>query len=292
MIKSMTGFGRAQAAVEDMEISAEIKAVNHRYFEFSCKLPRQYSFLEDKIKNFVSGFVNRGKVDVFISIQKTNDTAVEVTVNRALAESYAAALKELRELCGLTSNISVNDIAKYPDVLTVTKAEEDEDAIWNTLKPVLSSAVDAFIKMRLTEGQRMKADILEKCDHLMKMVSVVEENSKATAVAYRERLEAKMRELLDDKQIDESRLLTETAIFADKIAVDEETVRLRSHADQLHSMMASDAAVGRKLDFLLQEMNRETNTIGSKCSNVEITKIVVDMKSELEKIREQIQNIE
>ncbi len=292
MIKSITGFGRAQVSGEDYEISVEIKAVNHRYFEFSCKMPRQYSFLEDKIKSFVNDSVSRGKVDVYISIFKKSDDSVVITLNEELAKSYAKALNDICDVCELTPRISANDIAKYPDVLTVTKEQEDEDVVWNALKPVLSDALCAFIKMRETEGAKLKADILAKCDGLMDMVSLVESHSKETIVAYRERLEGKIKELLDNKQIDETRLLTETAIFADKIATDEETVRLRSHADQLHAMFESDVAIGRKLDFLLQEMNRETNTIGSKCSNVEITKIVVDMKAELEKIREQIQNIE
>lgn len=292
MIRSMTGYGRANSTAENMEITAEIKAVNHRYFEFSARVPRQFSFLEEKLKAFVNQKVSRGKVEVYITINLLDAQATSVSVNLPLATAYADALQQIERSCSLTGNVSAADIAKFPDVLNVQKEDVDEDAVTNVVLPVMSDALDAFIQMRENEGQRLKADVLARCETIVKAVDVIEQQSEQTVGAYRERLEEKMRELLGDIQVDEQRLLTETAIFADKIAVDEETVRLRSHIDQLRQMLDGGEPVGRKLDFLVQEMNREINTIGSKCSNIEITKIVVDVKSEIEKIREQIQNIE
>ncbi|MBQ2675858.1 MAG: YicC family protein [Clostridia bacterium] len=292
MIRSMTGYGRAQSTVDNMEITAEIRAVNHRYFEFTCRVPRQFGFLEDKLKALVNKSVSRGKVEVYVSVNMLESEATEVVVNHPLAKAYVDALNELNQTYGLVDRLSANDIARYPDVLSVRKNEEDEEKIYNAVAGVLSEAVAAFVNMREIEGKRLCDDVISRCNTILSAVDVVEEKSAETVVAYRERLENKMRELLGDVKVDEQRLLTETAIFADKIAVDEETVRLRSHIDQLKEMLSGDAAVGRKLDFLVQEMNREANTTGSKSANVEITRIVVDIKSEIEKIREQIQNIE
>ncbi len=292
MIKSMTGYGRAQRTVDNMEITAEIRSVNHRYFEFSSRTPRAFGFLDDKLKSYVSSRVTRGKVEVYVSVNMLESTATSVTVNMPLAKAYHDAFLQMSNELGIENSLSVNDIARFPDVLSVHKDEEDEQKIVDAVISVLSEAVDKFIQMREVEGEKLKEDVCSRCDTIENFVSQVETLSKQSVVTYRDRLEEKMRELLDDKQVDETRLITETAIFADKIAVDEETVRLRSHIKQLKQMVSSSEAVGRKIDFLVQEMNRETNTIGSKSVSVEITQIVVDMKSEIEKIREQIQNIE
>ena len=292
MIKSMTGYGRCSETVENMEITAEIKAVNHRYFEFSSRVPRQFGFLDEKIKQYVKDRISRGKTEVYISLNMLDSDAVAVEVNRPLAKAYVDALREMKNEYSLEGEIKAIDIARFSDVLTVRKEEQDEEAIFEAVKSVLSKAVDAFIEMRLTEGKKMRDDIVSRCDTILQYVAQIEEKSGESVKAYRERLEEKMRELLGDVHIDEQRLLTETAIFADKVAVDEETVRLKSHIEQLKSMVNSDEPVGRKIDFLVQEMNREANTTGSKCSDIEITKIVVEIKSEIEKIREQIQNIE
>ena len=292
MIKSMTGYGRCSETVENMEITAEIKAVNHRYFEFSSKVPRQFGFLDEKIKQYVKNRVSRGKTEVYITINMLDNAAVSVELNQPLAKAYVDALQELRSTYSLSAEIKATDIARFPEVLSVHKEEQDEEAIFEAVKTVLSKAVDAFVEMRKVEGKKLSDDIISRCDTILNYVSDVEEKSQQSVITYRQRLEEKMKELLGDVKVDEQRLLTETAIFADKVAVDEETVRLKSHIEQLKNMMNSDEAVGRKIDFLVQEMNREANTTGSKCSDIEITRIVVEIKSEIEKIREQIQNIE
>ncbi|MBQ5590628.1 MAG: YicC family protein [Clostridia bacterium] len=292
MVKSMTGYGRCSETVENMEITAEIKAVNHRYFEFSSRVPRQFGFLDEKIKNYVKDRVNRGKTEVYISINMLDNEAVSVEVNQPLAKAYVDALEQLKEIYSLSGEIKPTDISRFPDVLSIHKQEQDEDAIFEAVKSVLSKAVDAFVEMRTVEGKKLREDITSRCDTIIGYVCEVESLSKQSVVTYRDRLEEKMRELLGDVKVDEQRLLTETAIFADKVAVDEETVRLKSHIEQLKGMLDSNEPVGRKIDFLVQEMNREANTTGSKCSDIEITRIVVEIKSEIEKIREQIQNIE
>lgn len=292
MIKSMTGYGRCSETVENMEITAEIKAVNHRYFEFSSRVPRQFGFLDEKIKQYVKDRVSRGKTEVYISINMLDNTAVSVEINQPLAKAYVDALRELKNTYSLDGEIKAIDVSRFPDVLAVRKEEQDEEAIFEAVKTVLSKAVDSFIEMREAEGKKLRDDIVSRCDTILSYVSQVEEKSEQSVKTYRERLEEKMRELLGDVKVDEQRLLTETAIFADRVAVDEETVRLKSHVSQLKDMMNSDEPVGRKIDFLVQEMNREANTTGSKCSDIEITKIVVEIKSEIEKIREQLQNIE
>lgn len=292
MVMSMTGYGRAQRTADNMEITAEIRSVNHRYFEFSARVPRQFGFLEEKLKSFVASKVTRGKVEVYVSVNMLESVATDVAVNIPLAKAYAKALEEIKAATGLDKNYSAVDIARYPDVLTVQKGEEDEQAITDAVISVMGEAVEKFIAMRKTEGEKLYDDVCSRCDTIAGFVGQVEDLSAKSVVTYRSRLEEKMRELLDGQTVDEQRLITETAIFADKIAVDEETVRLKSHIKQLKSMISSDEPVGRKIDFLVQEMNRETNTIGSKSVSLEITQIVVDMKSEIEKIREQIQNIE
>jgi len=288
----MTGYGRCQDTVAGKDITVEIKSVNHRYFEFSAKVTRGYGFIEDKVKALVQSMVSRGKIDVYISIQSVDDGAVVVELNGSLADGYVAALRELAERCDLRNDISVATVSRYSDIFNVRRAPEDEEAIWEAVKSVLLRAIDSFISMRETEGQKLLADVESRLDSILCAVAEVEARSPETLAAYRERLRQKIEELLGDAKVDEQRLLTECAIFADRIAVDEETVRLRSHIDQFRAILRSDEPVGRKLDFLVQEINRETNTIGSKAQNTDVAHIVVSVKAEIEKIREQIQNIE
>ena len=292
MIKSMTGYGRSQAINNGLDISFEIKSVNHRYFEFSAKVSRAYGFLEDKIKTYLKSRVSRGKIECFLQITELDTVAASVAVNKSLAQGYIQALQALEKEYALRNDISVMQIARFPDVLNVKKAEADEDAVWAAVLPVVTDAVDRFISMREKEGEKLKEDVLARADVILENVTLIEERSPQTVKEYTERLRARIQEVLDDKTVDEARILTEAAVFADKVAVAEETVRLRSHISQLREMLDNDEAVGRKLDFLVQEMNREANTTGSKCQDVTITKRVLDIKSEIEKIREQIQNIE
>lgn len=292
MIKSMTGYGRAQEIIEGMDITVELKSVNHRYFEFAARLPRVYGFLEEKLKSFVQNSVSRGKVDCFVQIETLETPDSIVQVNTALAEGYIHALEELEAGFKLRNDISVGLVARYPDVLTVRKAETDEEAIWSAVQRVAQAALESFLRMREREGEKLREDILNRSDEILRSVEIIEKRSPQTVVEYKEKLTARIKELLADARVDEQRLLTEAAIFADKVAVDEETVRLRSHLEQLHRFLDSENAIGRKLDFLVQEMNREGNTIGSKAQDVEIVRKVVDIKAEIEKIREQVQNIE
>ena len=292
MIRSMTGYGRGQDVIGSLSIVVELRSVNHRFYEYSSRLPRVYGFLDDKLKSYLQGRISRGKVDVFVQIDAAQAAASEVTVNTALAGSYLQALQQLEKQFGLRYDVTVSTLARYPDTLTVQQAAVDEDAVWQAVQQVTDQALDRFIAMREREGERLRADVLSRADTILKAVSAVEERSPRTVQEHMQKVEARMRELLDGAAVDENRLLTEAAIYADKIAVAEETVRLRSHIDQLRQLLDSGEAIGRKLDFLVQEMNRETNTIGSKCCDIELTRIVVDIKAEIEKIREQIQNIE
>ncbi len=292
MIKSMTGFGRAVRELDGYVITVELKSVNHRYFEFSLRCPRQYGFIEDKIKSFINSRVARGKIECFIAIDALNAESAEVAVNHTLASAYVKVLNEIADAYHLKSDFSATAISSFPDVLVVRKAEEDEDKIWSLVKQVADEAVDKFMEMRLAEGQRLYDDVYARSEFILDTVSFIEERSPKTVKEYNEKLVQRVHELLGDVSLDEGRILQEVAVFADKVAVAEETVRLRSHIEQLHNFLNSDEAVGRKLDFLVQEINRETNTIGSKCNDVHISKKVVDMKAEIEKIREQIQNIE
>ncbi len=292
MIKSMTGYGRGQGIVDGLSIVVEIKSVNHRYYEYSSRLPRAYGFLDDKLKNYLQQRISRGKVDVFVQIDALETAGSEVVVNHALAESYLTALKEIADKYAVREDVTVTALARYPDVLTVRQVSLEEDAVWAAVQQVTDEALDRFVAMREKEGARMREDILSRADTIIEAVEAVEARSPQTVKEHMDKVTARMRELLEGAAVDEARLLTEAAIYADKIAVAEETVRLRSHIDQLHQLLDSGEAIGRKLDFLVQEMNRETNTIGSKCSDLELTRIVVDVKAEIEKIREQIQNIE
>ena len=292
MIKSMTGYGRGQATVEGMDITVEIKSVNHRYYEYTSRLPRTYGFLDDKLKSYLQGSISRGKVDVYVSIDIVDAPGSEVAVNYALAEGYLRGLRALAERYGLRDDITVANLARYPDILTVRKAAEDEEKIWEAVRRVADMALERFLQMREREGARMREDVLNRRRTILEAVAVVEERSPQTVKEHMDKVEARMRELLDTATVDEQRLLTEAALFADKIAVAEETVRLRSHLDQLEHMLDSGEPVGRKLDFLVQEINREANTIGSKSQDVQLARVVVDIKAEIEMIREQIQNIE
>lgn len=292
MIKSMTGFGRAQETVDGMTVTVELKSVNHRYFEFTAKVPRTYGFLEEKLKSFLNARVSRGKMECSVSIENLEESDMEVIVNPSLAKGYVDALRTLSENFGLKEDYSAISIAKFPDVLTLRKAPADEEKIWNAVQKVTELAVERFVTMRETEGEKLRADILSKADTILEHVAFVESRSPQTVREYHEKLRQRMEELLENTQVDEQRLLTEAAIFADKVAVDEETVRLRSHISQLRDFLNADEPIGRKLDFLVQEMNRESNTIGSKAQDVEIAKRVIAIKAEVEKIREQVQNIE
>ncbi len=292
MIRSMTGYGRARAEIDGITVTAEMKSVNSRYLEFSPRVFRAYSFLEDKLKSYVQTIISRGKVDCSIQIEIEDDEKVSVHVNKALADGYYKALSEMKKDYGLLDEISVSRIASFPDVLTVRKEPEDEEKIWNCVKTVLASAGEDFNAMRETEGEKLRADVLSRGERILELVSEIEALSPVTVKEYRDRLEAKIKELTGFADIDEQRILTEAAVFADKTAVDEETVRLRSHISQLRDMLGCDEPIGRKLDFLVQEINREANTIGSKCQDISIAKNVIEIKAEVEKIREQIQNIE
>lgn len=294
LIKSMTGYGRGEATRNGRKITVEVRSVNNRYLDCSVKLPRAYIFAEDSIKTRVGQAISRGKVDVFINIAQTGGDSFAVTVNENLAKAYMDALQKLY-LMGdgqIKREYRATDIARFPDVLTVEKQEEDLEAVAAEICAVLDLALADFDDMRKREGEKLKMDILSRADTIEEFTGRVEEQSPKTVAEYRARLENKMREVLENTQLDESRILTEAAIFSDKVAVDEETVRLRSHLEQLRDMLSKGGATGRKLDFLIQEFNRETNTIGSKCNDIEISRMVVDMKAEIEKIREQVQNIE
>ena len=292
MVKSMTGYGRAREMRNGRDITVEVRSVNNRYLDCTVKMPRAYIFAEDRMKARVQQAISRGKVDVFVTIDASAADEAVVAVNEPLARGYYEALTRLKTMFSLPGEVTPEVLAKFPDVLAVTKAEEDVDAIAADICAVLDDALAAYNDMRAVEGEKLAADVAGRVTTIETVVGRVEERSPQTVAAYRQRLEAKMQEVLQSTTIDESRILTEAAIFADKIAVDEETVRLRSHIAQLRAMLASDEPVGRKLDFLIQEVNRECNTIGSKCSDLTIAQDVVNMKAEVEKIREQVQNME
>lgn len=292
MIRSMTGYGRSQQTIDGREILVEIKSVNHRYFEFSARVPRAYGYLEEKLKSFLQGKVSRGKVEVGVSIFNIEGKDASIEVNRSIAQGYVDALRSANETLGLEDDLKLSNLIRLPDIFNVIKNTEDEEVIWNDVKIAAEEALNSFVAMREAEGRKMREDIESRLESISRMVERVEERSPMVTEAYRQRLYNKLCEVLNDKKIDEQRILTEAAIFSEKTAVDEETVRLKSHIHQFKELLESGDAVGRKLDFLIQEFNRESNTIGSKAQDVEIIKIVVELKSEIEKIREQIQNIE
>ncbi len=292
MLRSMTGFGRATVSNESLNVTVEIKSVNHRYFEFSARMPRAYQFLEERLKAFCQKNISRGKIELSVFVEELTDNSTEVVVNHTYANAFIKALRNLSKEYKIKNDLKVSALVNNSEIFKLRKNALPDEVVEDAVLEALSEAVEAFIVMRETEGERLKNDVLSRADTILSKVALVEEHSPETVKAYRERLEAKIKELLENAQVDEQRLITETAIFADKVAVDEETVRLKSHIKQLQSLMDSTEPIGKKLDFIVQEMNRETNTIGSKAQNVEIAHIVVDIKSEIEKIREQIQNIE
>jgi uncharacterized protein (TIGR00255 family) len=292
VIKSMTGYGRALGEFADKQITVEVRSVNNRYLDCTVKLPRLYAFAEDAIKQCVKQHVSRGKVDVFVTVNQTRDSSVRIALNRSVLEGYLAAMSQMVSDYGVRDDVSATALSRLPDVFTVEKAEEDEDQLKTQLLAVAGQALDAYDAMRAAEGQALANDLRAKAAGIAEMVSFVETRSPATVAEYREKLYARMQEVLSSAAVDEARILTEAAIYADKVAVDEETVRLRSHLSQLEAMLSASEPIGRKLDFLMQEINRETNTIGSKCGDLELARTVVNIKAELEKIREQIQNIE
>lgn len=288
----MTGFGRCLESVNGKTIIVEIKSVNHRYYEFSSRVPRSCGYLDEKLKSFIQGKVSRGKVDVGVSIQSDGVSDEKIEVNSEVAKGYISALRSANEELGLEDDLTLSRIMRLPDIFDVKKIEEDEETVWNEVKSVAEKALERFISMREAEGTKMREDILSRLDYITELVEKIEKKSPETTEKYRKKLFDKISEVLKDTNVDEQRILTEAAIFSEKTAVDEETVRLRSHINQCREMLSMNEAVGRKLDFLIQEFNREANTIGSKCQDIEITKVVVDLKSEIEKIREQVQNIE
>lgn len=288
----MTGFGRAKQSLSGFEITVEIKSVNHKFFEFSSRLPRAYQFLEEKLKHLCQERIARGKVEISAMIENTAGNNIELTVNRDYADAYIAALKALAKEYKLKDDVKLSTLARNPDIFIQRKADIDEAAVTEAVLSTATIALDNFVNMRAAEGERLVNDVKSRTDFILDKVAIIEQRSPQTVIEYREKIEAKIKELIGDVHIEEQRLLTETAIFADKIAVAEETVRLRSHITALCELLDNGGTIGRKLDFIVQEMNRETNTIGSKCQDMEIARIVVDIKSEIEKIREQIQNIE
>ena len=292
MIKSMTGYGRAVETVNGREFTVELRSVNNRYLDCTVKMPRSVSFAEEAVKQAVKQAVSRGKVDVFITVKSENTDDTKVTLNAAVVEGYLSAMRQLVSEYGVKDDISVSTLSRMSDVFTVEKPEVDEDQLKADLLSVVEKALCNYNAMRTTEGAALDADLRSRGETILELVAQVEAGNGQTVIDYRTRLYNKLKEVLANTAIDESRILTEAAIFADKVAVDEETVRLRSHLQQMNTMLSGGGAVGRKLDFLLQEMNREANTIGSKCTDVALARIVVDIKAELEKIREQTQNIE
>lgn len=292
MIKSMTGFGRGHSILNGRDITVEIRAVNHRYFEFNSRLPRSIGFAEERLKSMLQEHIHRGKVEVSVLLSSVEQADEKIIINREIVRDYVEALRSVREEFSLQDDLSLSDIMRMPDAFTVVKTETDEEQLWLDIKATAEEAMAHFLAMREAEGERMKQDILSRLTKIEEWVGEIEKASPQLVADYRKRLYDKMRDVLDSANIDESRILLEAGIFSEKTAVDEETVRLHSHIAQFRSMLDGGGQVGRKLDFLVQEMNRETNTIGSKVQDIRVTGIVVDQKSEIEKIREQIQNIE
>ena len=292
MIKSMTGYGRAVQTANGREFTVEVRSVNNRYLDCNVKLPRMVSFAEDAVKQAVKNAISRGKVDVYITIKSEAETDTKITLNAAIVEGYLSAMRQMVDSYGVRDDISVSTLSRLPEVFTVEKPEVDEEQLKNDLLQAVSAALESYNAFREAEGAALDADLRSRGNTILALVAQVEAGNGQTVIDYRTKLYNKLKEVLANTAIDESRILTEAAIFADKVAVDEETVRLRSHLEQMNNMLTAGGALGRKLDFLLQEMNREANTIGSKCTDVRLARIVVDIKAELEKIREQTQNIE
>ena len=292
VIKSMTGYGRSEAVIDGKKIFCEIKSVNHRYSDYTIKLPRNFGFLEDKIRRLAAEKIARGKVDIYVGIEYCEESDREIFLNSELAKGYIDALLKLRDEFSLKDDISVMGVARFSDIFRAERKEEDEDALWRAVSQVAEAAIEAFSAMRSREGERIAADLSARIEYMKTIAAKIDERSPVTVEEYRERLYAKIKELLDGYDVEESRVLTEVAIFADKVAVNEEIVRLGSHFDEFYKILSADEPAGRRLDFLVQEINREINTTGSKANDIEIARYVVDLKAETEKLREQIQNIE
>lgn len=292
MIKSMTGFGRCEAAENNRKFTVEIKAVNHRYLDVNIKMPKTLNHFESAIRSELKKYISRGKVDVFISYEDFSEHTSTVHYNKEVAEEYLLYLRRMAEDFGLEDDVRVSTLSRYPEVLTMEEAGADEEELWKELQKAVDGAAKMFVESRVTEGEHLKEDLLEKLDGMLKLVDFIAERSPQLAAEYRRKLEEKVKELLGDSTVDESRLLTEVTIFADKICVDEEIVRLRSHIETTRSALLEGGSIGRKLDFIAQEMNREANTTLSKANDLEISNCAIELKTEIEKVREQIQNIE
>ena len=292
MIKSMTGYGSAKGEAGGLRFTVELKSVNNRYLDISVRLPRGLLFAEEMVKSAVQCSISRGKIDVFVSIDSTENADTIIRINESLASGYYKAAADLSSRYGVENDLTAVSLARFPDVLSVEKTEPDKDSLLSELQDIVENALLDFDDMRIREGEKLKLDLVEKMDNISALLAIVEEKAPETLLNYRNRLQQKLDELLSDRNIAEDRILAECAVFADKIAVDEETVRLRSHLSQFHQMLQAGSPIGRKMDFLIQEFNREANTIGSKCQNSEIAHTVVELKSEIEKAREQIQNVE
>ena len=292
MLKSMTGFGRSEIVTDECKISVEMKSVNHRYLDLGIKMPKKFNYFEAAIRNLLKGYIQRGKVDLFISYEDYTEGNVSLRYNRQLAAEYMQAFNEMAEQFGIENDVKVSALSRCPEVLTMEQEPEDEDKMWKVLETALREAAERFVETRKAEGENLKADLLGKLDSMTELVSYVEERSPKVIAEYREKLESKVKELLDSASVEESRILTEVTIFADKSCVDEETVRLRSHIESTRAELMAGGSIGRKLDFIAQEMNREANTILSKANDLEISDRAIALKTEIEKVREQIQNIE
>lgn len=292
MIKSMTGYGRVEEMVDGRKITVELRSVNHRYSDYSIRLPRYMLFLEERVRKTAAEYITRGKVDIFISVEAFDDTDRDIVLNEALAGSYLRALQKLRDSFGLRDDISVSSVARYSDVFKTENKEADEEKDWEDVGKVLYAALDSFNSMRIREGERICRDLLDRVEYMKELAQKIDERAPEIVKDYEARLYEKIKEVLGEREVDDARVLTEVAIFADKVAINEELVRLSSHFEEYSIILNSDEPVGRRLDFLMQEINREINTIGSKSNDITVAKIVVELKAELEKLREQIQNIE
>ena len=292
MIKSMTGFGRCEKVTEEYKLSVEMKAVNHRYLDMSIKMPKKFNYFEAGIRNLLKNDIQRGKVDVFINYEDYTENKMSLKYNASLAAEYMEYFKKMEEQFGIANDIKVSVLSRMPEVLTMEEVPDDEDSMWKILSEVVEEAADSFVESRVREGEHLKNDLLGKLDYMLEQVAFIEERSPRVVAEYRMKLEEKVHELLESASIDEGRIATEVTIFADKICVDEETVRLRSHIEHTRKELLAGGSVGRKLDFIAQEMNREANTILSKSSDLIISNIAIDLKTEIEKIREQVQNVE
>ena len=292
MIKSMTGFGRCEIQKDSRKFTVELKSVNHRYLDVNIRMPKKLNFFETAIRTLLKSYANRGKVDIFITYEDLSQTQVSVKYNAALAAEYLRYLKQMEEEFGLENDVRVSTLSRYPEVFTMEEQSEDEEELWNGLKEALVGAFTQFVETRKTEGENLKKDILSKLDLLSEQIGFIEERSPQIVAEYREKLEDKMKELLADTQIEESRIAAEVILFADKICTDEEVVRLKSHINHMRNTLEEQDEIGRKLDFIAQEMNREANTILSKANDIEVSDRAISLKTEIEKIREQIQNIE